>query len=319
MQPTPLVSVLMPVYNGEKFIAEAIQSVLNQSYSHFELLICNDGSDDNTAQIIQSFDDNRICVFTHDSRLGIPVSRNELLQKSTGTLVAWLDADDIACPERIEKQVQFMAAKPRMSACFTDVTVFDDSHSYVARFPNKPALIKHILFFKQPVFFSSCMARKYEDIGFDLFLKRTQDFAYLWLLSQKGDIGIIEQPLVKYRLVQSAKKPDFDHTLDKQFYTQKQKLQQIGITCDDKQIHALNKFLRDMRSCNKTEMKQAFDILKMIVQSKELSNFDLEKRYLRAFYTYQVLKAVRFHSIFYLSKIKCANAGFIRDLIRIKV
>lgn len=309
----------MPVFNGEKFIADAIQSVLEQSYPTFELLICNDGSDDNTESIIQSFDDKRIVVIKHSQRLGIPASRNELLEKSRGSLVAWLDADDIANPDRIEIQVQFLSDNPLCSVCFSDVVVFDEHHCYSTHFPNNPKLLKHVLFFKQPVFFSSCMARKYEGICFDLFLKRIQDFDYLWKLVQKGSPEIIRKPLAKYRLVHSSYKPDFDHHTQEQLYVQKQKLQSLDIHCQDEQILSLNKFLRDIRLCDKKEINEALNLLQLVYQSNKINVLGLNKKYLKALYSYQVLKACYYHSIVYLTKFKWADIETIRDLIKMRM
>ena len=95
--PSPLVSILMPAYNAEKFISEAINSILNQDYSHWELLILNDASTDSTQVIIDGFEDNRIQVYHHSENQGYLTSCNELLDKSKGDFITFLDADDM-CP-----------------------------------------------------------------------------------------------------------------------------------------------------------------------------------------------------------------------------
>jgi len=107
---SPLVSVLMPAYNSEKYIAEAIQSILNQTYKNFELCIINDGSTDGTAAVIEQFNDPRI-VKTHRSQNGGLVSvRNALIEQARGKYIAYLDNDDIAFPDRLAKQIAFLEA-----------------------------------------------------------------------------------------------------------------------------------------------------------------------------------------------------------------
>lgn len=105
-----MVSVLMPAYNSEKFIAQAIQSILDQTYSNFELCIINDGSTDNTAAVIEQFNDPRIIKINHSKNRGLVETRNALIELARGQYIAYLDNDDIAFPDRLEKQVAFLEA-----------------------------------------------------------------------------------------------------------------------------------------------------------------------------------------------------------------
>lgn len=108
MKKSPLVSVLMPAFNAEKHIAQAIESVLEQTYPHFELLILNDGSTDQTQRIIEQFDDERI-VKTHLAQnQGLVNARNQLVAAAQGEYIAFLDADDIALPDRLQLQITFL-------------------------------------------------------------------------------------------------------------------------------------------------------------------------------------------------------------------
>lgn len=108
MMRTPLVSVLMPAFNAEQHIAKAIESVLEQTYPHFELLILNDGSTDQTQRVIEQFDDERI-VKTHLAQnQGLVNARNQLVAAARGEYIAFLDADDIALPDRLQLQITFL-------------------------------------------------------------------------------------------------------------------------------------------------------------------------------------------------------------------
>jgi glycosyltransferase involved in cell wall biosynthesis len=106
----PLVSVLMPAYNAEKYVACAIESVLQQSYPYFELLILNDGSTDQTQQIIDQFNDARIVKINLVKNQGLVEARNQLVALAKGTYIAFLDADDIALPSRLHLQVSYLEA-----------------------------------------------------------------------------------------------------------------------------------------------------------------------------------------------------------------
>ncbi len=104
----PVVSVLMPAFNAEKHIAQAIESILQQNFADFELIILNDGSTDRTSQIISQFQDPRIQTIELVSNQGLVKARNQLVAAARGTYIAFLDADDIAMPNRLMSQVAFL-------------------------------------------------------------------------------------------------------------------------------------------------------------------------------------------------------------------
>lgn len=110
----PRVSVLMPAYNAEKYIAESIESILNQTFSDFEFIIINDGSHDNTAQIVKKYaaHDSRIKFVDNAHNSGVGVVRNMLLDMAVGEFVAYQDADDISFPHRLQTMVEFLDAHP---------------------------------------------------------------------------------------------------------------------------------------------------------------------------------------------------------------
>lgn len=108
----PTVSVLMPTYNAERYLKEAIESILTQTFADFELIIINDGSTDSTEQIIHSFGDPRIRYIKNIKNIGLSPTLNIGLKEATGTYIARMDADDISYPTRLEKQVDFLNKNP---------------------------------------------------------------------------------------------------------------------------------------------------------------------------------------------------------------
>ncbi|MFW6059577.1 MAG: glycosyltransferase family 2 protein [Phycisphaeraceae bacterium] len=111
----PRVSVIIPVYNGQRYLAEAIESVLNQSRPPDEIIVVDDGSTDGTAQIVQGFGDR--LIYAHQEQAGVSAARNHGLRLATGDLVAFLDADDLLLPTRFETQVAAFQAHPGIGIC----------------------------------------------------------------------------------------------------------------------------------------------------------------------------------------------------------
>lgn len=103
-----LVSIIMPTYNNGQYIRESIDSVLSQTYPHWELLIVNDNSTDDTENIVSSYQDRRIIYLRNDHHMGAALSRNKAIQVAKGKYIAFLDADDRWLPTKLDKQVHFM-------------------------------------------------------------------------------------------------------------------------------------------------------------------------------------------------------------------
>jgi len=105
-----IVSVIMPVYNAESFVADAIRSVQAQTFSNWQLLVCDDGSTDNSLEVVQALAkvDNRIVVLTNDEPKGAAGARNTCLSEAQGRYIAFLDSDDLWLPNKLEKQIKFM-------------------------------------------------------------------------------------------------------------------------------------------------------------------------------------------------------------------
>lgn len=122
----PKVSVIIPVYNAEPYIGEAIDSILGQTYADFELIIVNDCSTDRTADIIRSYQDQRITLLHNDVNSGIAATYNKGIDHAAGAYIARMDADDISLPERLQKQVDFLDAHPEIGAVGGAIARFSD-------------------------------------------------------------------------------------------------------------------------------------------------------------------------------------------------
>lgn len=123
-----MVSVIMPAFNAEDFIEEAIQSVLNQTYPHWDLIIVDDASIDNTTLLIDKFHklDKRIKFFKNTTNLGTAESRNRAIEAAKGEYIAFLDADDLWLPKKLEKQLEFMQSQ-NLAVCFSSYGLISEN------------------------------------------------------------------------------------------------------------------------------------------------------------------------------------------------
>ena len=115
---TPLVSVILPTYNAAAYLGKAIKSILAQRYGHFELIIVNDGSSDDTQGLLTQYQDPRIIVI-NQANLGLPKALNQGIGIAKGKYIARQDADDISLPERLSEQVRFMEQNPSCCLLYT--------------------------------------------------------------------------------------------------------------------------------------------------------------------------------------------------------
>lgn len=127
MKKRPLVSIIIPAYNAEKFIKSAIESALKQTYQNIEIIVIDGGSKDKTAQIAKSFNDPRIVYFFYQENRGQSAARNTGIEIAKGKYIAFLDADDLFLPEKIEKQVDFLETHLDCGVCYCKIyNFFDD-------------------------------------------------------------------------------------------------------------------------------------------------------------------------------------------------
>lgn len=161
----PLVSVILPVYNGSSFVAEAIQSILNQTYQNLELIIVNDGSTDNTLAILKRFKDDypqKIKVISYLRNQGESAAANIGFKIAKGEFIARMDADDVSYPERLEKQVDFMLKNPNMIVSGTQADVINEKGDVVGKktFPLYHQNIYSSYGYYHPMLHPSCIFRR---------------------------------------------------------------------------------------------------------------------------------------------------------------
>ena len=165
----PELSVILTVLNGESYISAAIESILNQTFRDFELIVINDGSTDTTSVIIESYSDPRIIYLQNEKNSGIAKSLNTGLSIAQGKYIAIMDADDISMPERFSKQFQFLENNPEIGICGSWINIIDKKGNLMGnrRFPVSSNVISCFLLFYCCVANPTTMYRKtiIQDVG----------------------------------------------------------------------------------------------------------------------------------------------------------
>lgn len=200
-----IVSVLMLTYNRGWCLGEAISSVLNQTYQNFELIIIDDGSSDNTEEIVASFSDPRIKYFKHQENLGLKKSRQESLTLATGTYIAVLDSDDLWCsPDKLAKQVEYLENNPAVVMVGTNIIKIDNLGNEIGKsnYTLDNDTIRRNILVRNQFAHSSVLIRKSviaKTAGYDNF-PVAEDLAFFLNLGQFGNFANLPTYDTKYRI-----------------------------------------------------------------------------------------------------------------------
>ena len=198
MNVKPVVSVLMPVYNGERYLAEAIDSILNQTFKDFEFIIINDCSSDNTMKILNTYNDYRIHVINNEVNLGVAKSLNRGLAVAKGEYIARMDADDISMPNRLLKEADFLANNMNVGLLGTSWISMDEGGKELstARVYSGPDAA-HFMCHGSIMMRTKCIDKVG---GYRSIIKHAQDYD-LWLrLREICELANITEPLYKLRI-----------------------------------------------------------------------------------------------------------------------
>lgn len=201
----PQISVIMPAYNAENYIGDAIESILKQTFTNFEFIIINDGSTDNTKRIIRTYNDSRIILLENEKNRGIVKTLNRGLNVAKGKFIARMDADDIAIPERLEIQKNYLEEHPEIAVLGTGIQVFGNGiESYDRIFTTNSDQLKAELIFNSCIAHPTVMIRKSvldeNKLHYDERCVGAEDYFLWWELSKKAKIATLPNILHKYRI-----------------------------------------------------------------------------------------------------------------------
>jgi len=313
----------MPVYNGAKYLHESIQSILNQTYKNFELIIIDDGSTDNSIEIINSFIDKRIKVLRNSENKGLAYTRNKAVKNSSGKYIAILDCDDIAYPERLSKQVEFLETYPEFVMVGSSFEIIDEQsegtgEKIILDLDNN--LISTQLFFCNYFAQSSVMMKRevFNDFQYNEDYTQAEDY-HLWSqISTKYKLANLHEILVKYRSHNESisNTKNFIQEINvKKIY--RYHLLRLGLKTISEDIIELHyQILRNLIPVDKIGKKTTFEVLNWLNQ---LLNINIENKILDPTFFYNELQKywVRyFNSTFRLGiiSLKYITSKFNKDI-----
>jgi len=278
-----LISIIMPVFNSEDYIEDSILSILNQTYKNFELIILDDGSTDDSKQVIEQYSeiDSRIRPFYSLMNIGIVNRLNEGISLAKGAIIARMDSDDISLPNRLEIQLIFLINNPLIDVVGTSTITIDvngDQTDIIRRSTNSLHLY-WISFFSNPLSHPTVMFKKESVLaagGYMLNQYPVEDFE-LWLRVMKsGRISNIDEPLLKYRVhSNSISKSNADFQLNKFKNLLDNHWQTNGI--DNVDLCLMNVSFLNLKHTEHTIKKIFSNFNKLIALKRKVENHFQEK------------------------------------------
>lgn len=196
-----LVSVIMPSWNTAEYIGDSIQSVLNQTYSNWELLIVDDCSSDNTDEVVKSFQDERIIYLKNETNSGAALARNRALREAKGEWIAFLDSDDLWSPQKLEHQISFMKENGYVFS-YHEYEKIDEQSNPLRIYVSGPDCVTKRKMYNYG--YPGCLTFMYSAKELGLIqikdIKKNNDYAILLKLCKKADCYLLKENLAQYRI-----------------------------------------------------------------------------------------------------------------------
>ena len=216
----PLVSVLMPVYNGAPFLKEAVESICGQTYGNFELIIIDDGSKDGSSDVIRDIKDQRIRLINNETNIGLASTLNKGIELSQGKYIARMDQDDISHSGRIDRQVTYMETHPETVACSAWFKMFGASEKQIA-YPESHNEIYLRFLYSCPIAHPAVILRKETLVNNRLFYDPAYEYSEdsnLWIrMINFGEFHNLPEFLFSYRMHHSQMTKEYLNKVNESF------------------------------------------------------------------------------------------------------
>ena len=290
------ISIIMPVYNGEKYLKEAIDSILDQTFKEFEFIIINDYSNDDSLKIINSYNDKRIILVNNDQNLGIAKSLNKGIEISKGKYIARMDADDICYRHRLETQINFMENNLDIGMCGSAVEVFTDNSSNIHECPLNHNEIKALQIFNSAFCHPTVMIRKEilsrHKLSYNEFYEGMEDYE-LWIrMSRVTKLANIKESLLKYRCHDGQVTKNISKLQhEKMKLIRKRTLKELSLEFKDEDVETLLMYATTEIFKYEDKIYKVFNLFERIIESNLESKIYDEKalRYVISYNIYWAL------------------------------
>jgi glycosyltransferase involved in cell wall biosynthesis len=242
-------TVLMPVYNAEKYLREAIDSILNQHFSEFEFVIINDGSTDKSEEIIRSYTDPRIKYYKNEVNSGIVKTLNKGLDLIHSEYIVRMDSDDISLPDRLSIQKKFMDDHPEVGVSSSYYEIFGNENQII-QLASESDVIKAYLIFGSQICHPAAIIRtsvlKNNNLHYSSAFPHMEDYDLWYRLKDLTNFGNIRQVLLKYRVTgENVTVRNYDTILERKFAFYKSILQPLDIDLSKNDFYFHNAFDTD--------------------------------------------------------------------------
>jgi glycosyltransferase involved in cell wall biosynthesis len=268
---TPKVTVLLPVYNASLFLKEAIESVLAQTFTDFELLIINDGSTDRSEEIILSYSDSRIRYEKNETNLRLIATLNKGIDLAKGEFIARMDADDICMPSRLEKQVAYMDANPDVGVLGTWVHTLGLEKDYQVRFKQGHDEIRFRLFLSNYIHHPTVLLRRSvlvdHNVKYGDYL-HIEDYEMWVRMSKYCKIDILPEVLLQYRVHgQNISQLNKEFQQDYSAQIRKMQIDELQVNYTSIELDAYECFLKDIKFENADSFMHLSKFLNKLIKA----------------------------------------------------
>lgn len=243
---TPTITVFMAAYNAANYIKESIQSILDQTYEDFELVIVNDGSTDDTVAVVNSFKDPRIRLLHNPENKGLTYTRNVILTAARGEYVAILDSDDIASPNRLKLQYDFFRSHPEVLLCGGHGAIINQKGEHVdsdnLHVPTGIDRVKATLLFKNPFVNSTVMYKTdvFKSLNGYQDYAPAEDYELFTRIADQHAVGNIDEVLVRYRIHENNTSIlNAEVAMEKVKQIKRNQLKKLGLPTDQHRVEVL--------------------------------------------------------------------------------
>lgn len=279
------VTVLMPVYNGEKYLKEAIDSILNQTFTDFDCLIINDGSTDSTDSIISGYSDPRIKYIKNEENIGLIKTLNIGFAMIESEYIVRMDADDISFPKRLEKQVNYMINHPDIAVLGTAAIHFrNDSILKKTKTITRPDRIRSRLLFSCSLIHPSVIIRntiiKENQYSYNEEFNSVEDFGLWQKISFNHDISNTKDTLIYYRINEDGVSCQAEKNIAKRDESHKrvyaQAFDYFGIAYSDRVLQQYREFLTGRSFKRIEDFSSISELIKQILIQAMSKNYDIK-------------------------------------------
>ncbi len=292
----PLISVIMSVYNDEKYIRESLDSLLQQTLGDFEVIIIDDCSNDRTAELVEEYHEDRFHFIRNKENKGLTYNLNQAIAYASGTYIARMDGDDICLPERFEKQVEYLENHRNLMLISCRAQMFGEEN-LISRIQGSPQELKAMMLIRPVLAHPGFMMRGelVRDFGmrYDETFRSAQDYDFAVRTAERFDIGITKEVLLKYRVhkkqISSSRTGEQMNNADR---VRRYQMDRLGIELGESQKEIYGLWAKEAKGMKAEHFYKAEALVKKIAGSnREKKLYDektLEETLRRLLYTWAI-------------------------------